>query len=391
MHDRAGSTALHFSRFPDLCWWLRHGEGNAIRSFVSPEYGNLRWSVDVLAHSNRARAVTPRMIARTGARLGLLLAAACTASPSFMRPASEPAHRIALLGWWLVGISTVVCIVVFVMLLVPLARRRNDIGGVDIHPRREHRMILVGGVLVPAIILTAVYVFSLTTMSATAAPPARARDTVLVIGHQWWWELKYFPGDSAQRFTTANELHVPIGEAIELQVESSDVIHSFWIPQLQGKIDVVPGQTNIFWLRADEPGTYWGQCAEYCGSQHTHMGLTVVAQSASDFTRWVRAQQQASVKAVSEPELAGAAVFQRSACATCHTIRGTEARGTIGPDLTHIGSRQMLGAGAIPNTRGYLAGWVSNARGVKPGVIMPPVYLDGRSLQALVSYLESLR
>ncbi|MBA2683641.1 MAG: cytochrome c oxidase subunit II [Gemmatimonadaceae bacterium] len=321
----------------------------------------------------------------------LLMLAACVQAPSFMRPASEPAHRIAVLGWWLIAIATIVFVVVMVLLLVPLMHRRQEIAHADVHGGGGERMILIGGALIPAIILIAVFLFSLPTLSATITPSSRPRYTIEVSGHQWWWEVTYHTADPSFRVTTANEIHIPVGEDIGVRVNSRDVAHSFWVPELQGKIDLIPGQTNTFWLRADKPGIYRGQCAEYCGMQHAHMGVVVVAQSAAQYADWLRGQEAPVTAPRTTDDSLGAQAFQRGACSLCHTIRGTDAHGVLGPDLTHVGSRLTLAAGMIPNTRGHLQGWIANAQGVKPGVAMPTLYLDATSLQALAAYLESLR
>ncbi len=332
-----------------------------------------------------------RAVRRAAMPMLPLVVMACAQSPSFMRPASEPADRIANLGWWLIGIATIVFVVVMALLLIPLARRNAEISHADVHQGEGERMILIGGALVPALILTGVFVFSLFTLSATVVPATRPRYMIRITGHQWWWEVTYFSGQPDFRVTTANEIHIPVGEPVGIHGDSRDVVHSFWVPQLQGKIDLIPGQTNTFWLRADKPGIYHGQCAEYCGMQHAHMGVIVVAETAEQFAKWMRAQQQPAAPPQTHVDSLGAEAFQRGACSLCHTIRGTEAHGVLGPDLTHVGSRLMLGAATIPNTRGHRMGWIANAQGVKPGVAMPPLYLDASSLQALGAYLESLR
>lgn len=330
--------------------------------------------------------------ARAAATLATVLAA-CERAPSPMRPASEPAEQLALLGWVLIVIATIVCVVIAILLLIPSLRGRRGsapMNGDAIRRGDGERWILIGGAFVPALILIGVYLFTLSTLSATASPPTRPRLTVLVTGHQWWWEVHYANADPSQVVTTANEIHIPVGEPIAIKVDSRDVAHSFWVPRLQGKIDLIPGQTNTFWIRADRPGVYRGQCAEYCGTQHAHMAMQVVAQPAPAFEAWLRHQREPAADPVDTIQRAGRAVF-RAACSVCHTIQGTGTGGRMGPDLTHVAGRLMLAAGTIPNTRGHLAGWIANAQTIKPGNAMPQIYLDGESLQALVAYLESLR
>jgi cytochrome c oxidase subunit 2 len=178
---------------------------------------------------------------------------------------------------------------------------------------------------------------------------------------------------------------------VRLELSTADVIHSFWIPQLAGKTDLIPGQRNVMWIEADSGGSYWGHCGEYCGVQHANMMMSVVAQEPDDFARWADRQRQAALTPAAPLAAEGADVFRGSACATCHAVRGTPAGGDLGPDLTHVGSRAMLAAGTLPNSHGNLAGWVANPQGIKPGVLMPSVPLEPEQLHAVVAYLQSLR
>lgn len=320
-----------------------------------------------------------------------LAAAACAHAPSPMLPASEPASHLATLGWWLIAIATAVFLVVLFMLLAPLRARRRAIEHADIQPPHNEGMILIAGALVPAIILVGVYLGTLQTLSATATPPVRPKYMIDVTGHQWWWEIRYESAEPGAELTTANEIHIPVGEPVALRVASNDVAHSFWVPQLHGKIDAIPGQTNSFWIRADKAGTYRGMCAEYCGLQHAHMAMVVVAEPADKFEAWLRAQRAPSPEPTDSLIARGRAVFQSAPCALCHTIRGTSAGGRMGPDLTHIATRLTLGAGTMDNSPGALSGWIANAQAFKPGSDMPQIQLDGKSMSALVAYLETLR
>ena len=189
---------------------------------------------------------------------------------------------------------------------------------------------------------------------------------------------------------TANEVHIPLGKPVRLELTSDDVIHSFWIPQLAGKTDVIPGQRNIAWIEADAPGIYRGACTEYCGQQHANMASFVVAQSPTEFAQWLDHQRTAA-RLPDSAAAAGLAVFESAACASCHTIRGTSAAGRIGPDLTHLESRATIAAGMLENTRGNLAGWITNPQTIKPGNVMPAVPLRSRDLQSLLAYLGTLR
>lgn len=320
-------------------------------------------------------------------------ASACAGAPSPFRPASEPAAQLASLGWLLTIIAAVVCVIIAVLVLVPALRgwratRMRELPA--LHRGDGERWIVIGGIAIPVAMLLGVFVVTAATLSKTSHPPTRARFMIQVTGHQWWWEVHYPSPDPQQNITTANEIHIPIGEPIALRVDSRDVIHSFWVPQLHGKIDVIPGQTNTFWFRADSAGVYRGQCAEYCGIQHTNMALQVVAEPRPQFEAWLAQQRRPAATPSNDLALAGRAAFERQACSLCHAIQGTAAGGKMGPDLTHVASRMMLGAGTIPNTPGHLAGWIMNSQTIKPGNDMPQMYIDGASLHAIMAYLATL-
>ena len=222
-----------------------------------------------------------------------------------------------------------------------------------------------------------------------AAPPADALN-VTVIGHQWWWEIRY----PQLGIVTANELHVPVSEPTKrrptfLTLESADVAHSFWAPQLAGKTDLIPNRTNRMWIEPKQPGTYLGNCAEYCGTQHAHMLLRVIAHPPGEFEQWVAAQRQPPVE---DPQVqVGREVFFSTSCVNCHTINGSQARGTFGPDLTHLMSRDTLAAGVAPNTPETLRAWVRDPQTLKEGCLMPNMQLADTELDHLVTYLLSLK
>lgn len=213
---------------------------------------------------------------------------------------------------------------------------------------------------------------------------------VRITGHQWWWEVSYDHDEPRRAAVTANELYLPVGQVVHLELRSADVIHSFWVPSLHGKKDLVPGRTNRTWLRIDEPGVYRGQCAEFCGLEHAKMGLTIVAVPAAEFEAW-RARQRTPAATPEDPVARrGLQVFTGGPCALCHTIAGTSAGGRLGPDLTHLASRRTLAASSIANTRGHLTGWIVDPQGIKPGARMPATWLPAEDLHALVTYLEGL-
>ena len=214
---------------------------------------------------------------------------------------------------------------------------------------------------------------------------------IQVTGNQWWWDVQYDNAVPSLRVTTANEIHIPVGKAVRFDLLSTDVIHSLWIPNLQGKIDLVPGRLNELWLRADQPGVYRGQCAEYCGLQHAKMALVVVADSPDDFERWLAANRAPASPPTTPEQQRGRDIVERGPCAMCHSIAGTSAGGRSAPDLTHLASRSTIGAGTLPNTTGYLAGWIADPQHIKPGNRMPPTGLNGEELQAVLAYLETLK
>ena len=326
----------------------------------------------------------------------LMFASACRDVPmNYMVGHGPVASSEARLGWWLVIVSGVVVAIVSLLVVIGGWRRRPGTRDARALERTAAHggllWIYLGGLIIPAVILVISFALTLGTLHATARPGRDPAATIQVIGHRWWWEVRYIDPDPAQTIETANEIHVPVGRPVRIQLTSADVIHSFWVPQLAGKTDVIPGQTNVAWLEADSAGVYRGACTEYCGLQHANMALVVIAEPPAAFSAWQSAQH-ASAAAPSDPEAAaGLAVFQKAACATCHAIRGTDALGRVGPDLTHLASRLTLAAGTLENTRGNLAGWIGNAQAIKPGNDMPVMTIAPRDLQALLAYLETLK
>ena len=214
--------------------------------------------------------------------------------------------------------------------------------------------------------------------------------TIQIIGHQWWWEVIYPNSQADQTVTTANEIHVPVNTPVVVLTNSSDVIHSFWAPNITGKRDLLPGYSSAFWFQIDQPGTYRGQCAEFCGLQHAHMGFSVIAESVDQFQAWEQQQLKPAPDPASEETTHGREVFLTHTCLMCHTIRGTDAGSRVGPDLTHLASRNMIAAETLPNTTGALAGWILDPQRIKPGAEMSPNALSPDDLQALIIYLRSL-
>ena len=229
------------------------------------------------------------------------------------------------------------------------------------------------------------------TSRALARLPLRDAVNIELVGHQWWWEARYRDADVSREFTTANELTIPVGRPVIVTLRANDVIHSLWVPNLSGKKDLIPGRTATLRLRADRAGTYRGQCAEFCGLEHALMALLVHAVPQPDFEAWAAHQRQPAREPADAVARRGREVFLGTSCTMCHTITGTPAQARLGPDLTHLASRQTIAAGMFPNNRGYLAGWIGDPQALKPGVNMPANTLPPDDLQALLAYLETLR
>jgi cytochrome c oxidase subunit 2 len=275
------------------------------------------------------------------------------------------------------------------MVIAVVRHRHRDPDHFDLD-ERGGRWILWGGTVMPVVVLGAVSTFAVVTLRAH--PRARATDTIRVTGHQWWWQLDYELSGTRGSFRAANELHMPVGRPVRLLLTAGDVIHSFWVPRLQGKMDLIPGDTNTLELEASRAGRFGGACAEYCGTQHARMSLTVVAEDSATFEAWAQAQRADGTRPADSVALAGQQLFLAGPCATCHTVRGTMARGEVGPDLTHIGSRLTIAAGALPNSLGNIAGWIANPQALKPGAAMPTLSAyDGTELRALATYVASLK
>jgi len=305
--------------------------------------------------------------------------------PPVLDPAGPFAGPVVTVAWVLFVMAAVVMVVVLVALGVALfgpRRWRQRIGG--------ERLVWVGGLAFPVVVLTGLLIYGLTVTARVSEAPRPGEMRVRVTGEMWWWRVAYLDDQGREVIQDANEVHIPVGRPVVFELESADVIHSFWVPRLGGKTDMIPGRRNFMRLQADKAGTFGGQCAEYCGGPHALMGLVVIAHEPQAYAAW-RAKQAQPAMATAMPS-AGAAVFTQSGCGACHTIRGTESNGLAGPDLTHVGSRQTLGAGILPNNQGTLGGWISNSQAIKPGNRMPayPV-LTGQELRDVSAYLASLK
>lgn len=321
--------------------------------------------------------------------LGPLLAG-CSGWQSALDPAGPAAQELHGLFWLFTITCAVVWWLVMLALLAALLRRPPGTrAGAERAQRRSARV--VGG----AVAATALVIAGLTTASyvATRSISADRREALVIRlrGYQWWWEVTYPHERPDQVLLTANEIRIPTGRPVRVELAAADVIHSFWVPNLTGKQDMIPGRSNSLVFTAERPGTYRAQCAEFCGLQHAHMALTVVAEPPEAFERWRGAQLAEAAAPEGAEEEAGRRILEGKACAACHTVRGTAAAGHLGPDLTHVASRPFIAAGLLPTTRGSLAAWVADPQGIKPGNNMPMVSLTADELQAVSAYLARLR
>ena len=310
-------------------------------------------------------------------------------------PSGPEARDIATLTWVSSLAILAIVLIVWVILAYLVARRTR--GSLAEHMPHTTKTgmgwIHVWGLAVPGVLLTAGLVASVVVMyGASVHPHAHAQPELVVTGHQWWWQVRYTGKTPDETFDTANEIHIPAGRPVLIGLRSTDVIHSFWVPKLHGKVDLVPARANTIVLEADVPGRYDGQCAEFCGAEHALMRLVVIAQPEAAYQAWKIAQHGPSMLPTKEPEISGLEVFEKRSCGLCHTIRGTHALGTVGPDLTHVGSRLMIGANAYPNSRAYLQAWIVRPHSLKPQVLMPDLFqMTGADINALAEYLRSLK
>jgi cytochrome c oxidase subunit 2 len=321
----------------------------------------------------------------------------CHGQQSALDSAGIQAARIERQWWLMFAIITGVFVVVFIWFGLAVLRSRTAAAPVQVPPAEDEaadrRMTIV---VTTAIGITVLLLFFLLTTSALtghniAALSSKNPVTIQVIGHQWWWEVRYEATQADETVITANEIHVPLGQPVVIKTSSTDVIHSFWAPNLHGKRDLIPGYENALWIQADRPGVYRGQCAEFCGHQHAHMAFYVIAEEPEKFRSWLAAQASTPPPPPDPIARQGQQVFLSNTCVMCHTIRGTEAGAKMGPDLTHLASRMTIASGTLPNTTGNLAGWILDSQSIKPGNKMPPNPLKADDLNALLKYLGTLK
>jgi cytochrome c oxidase subunit 2 len=301
------------------------------------------------------------------------------------------AKRILPLTQALLIVSAVVVVIITALVLIAVFRRGRG-GAVADTPLLE----TPGGGWIPigvglsTIVLVGLVVWTSMTMAQIANPPGKPALSINVRGHQWWWEFVYQNDDPSQIFVTANEIHIPVGKPVRFTLNGEDVIHTFWVPSLGGKIQLIPGQTNVTWLQADRPGLYRGQCSQYCGQQHAHMIVSVSADPPEAFEAWRKDQLRAAPQPATDEARLGEQRFI-GLCGACHTVRGTLANGRVGPDLTHLMSRATIAGGELPNNPGYLSGWIANPQTLKPGSLMPNPELSGPDLASIRSFLVTLK
>jgi cytochrome c oxidase subunit II len=314
---------------------------------------------------------------------------------SYLSSAGPQAGHIVPLTWYMLLVSAGVCLIIAALLWAALRRAQPQdqtvqIDRIPIERGADGARWISIGVIASSVPLAVAFLWTMITLAAVAGPPAHPGLTLDVTGRQWWWQVAYNAPNPVDVFETANEIHIPVGVPVLVRLHGADVIHSFWVPQLAGKADAIPGQTNLSWIQADRPGRYLGQCSEFCGNQHAHMHFEVVAEPQADFDRWVGAQRQAAVAPATAAAARGLSLVEYR-CGLCHRVRGTGAGAVSAPDLTHLMSRRTLAAGTLLNDSGNLAGWIQNPQDLKPGNLMPNQQLAPQQLADTLAYLETLR
>jgi len=323
----------------------------------------------------------------------MLLATACSRYQSVQNPAGPQAQRLYSLWIFLLIVATLVFVAVIsaAFLAVRRASRRPQPLRQDEATHRGLTRIVAAATGMTVVILFSFFIYSLTTGRALASLPAKSALTIHVTGVQWWWDVEYVDTVPSRRVVTANEIHVPVGVPVQIIATAHDVIHSFWVPNLHGKKDLIPGHTTATWFQADTAGLYRGQCAEFCGHQHANMALWVVAEPREAYEKWYAGQLQTPPPPSDSLARAGQDVFLSKSCVMCHNIGGTLAGSHVGPDLTHLASRRSIAAGTLANTRENLQAWIQDPQSIKPGSRMPATSLRPADLKALVAYLERLK
>lgn len=320
--------------------------------------------------------------------VGVLLLAGCSGPQSALDPAGRGAESIADLFWWMTSGAIVIWLGVIGLAFYAVRARP------EAHGRRQANLLIIGGgAAIPTVVLTGLLAYGLALMPPLLATAPEGSLKISVSGEQWWWRVRYLtPGGVGGSVELANEIRLPVGEPIEFHLESPDVIHSFWVPALGGKVDMIPGRRNRLALEPTRTGVFRGACAEYCGTSHALMSFYVVVLEKADFAAWLEHQQEPAPPPVQPLAERGQELFLANGCGACHAVRGTPADGVVGPDLTHVGGRLSLGAGILPNESDAFLRWITHTEQVKPGVHMPAFgMLPPEDLRALAAYLEGLQ
>ena len=326
------------------------------------------------------------------------LFASCGGPQSVVDAAGIQAERLENLWWLFFWVCAAVYVIVMAVLLIAFFRKRRagsdaapEVGSADPSENRAAYTVK-GAVAITVVVLFILMFVSFRTGSAiNTLSQSPDQLSIKITGNQWWWNVEYKDAIPSNDITTANELHLPVGRPVKVELQSNDVIHSIWLPNMHGKRDLIPNYPTVFYFRPDKIGTYWGQCAEFCGYQHAKMRFIVVVETPEEFDSWMKAQQQASVTPTDPTQQHGQQIFLTSSCTQCHTIQGTNAAGRVGPNLTHVASRQYIAAGSLQNTRDHLRSWITDPQAIKPGIKMPANTYSEEDLDALVSYIESLK
>lgn len=313
----------------------------------------------------------------------------------YLDAAGQRAQAVLPLTWLTLVISILVCVIIGTLLWLGVRRASANGGAAETRAvpvdRGRGGLRWIGiGIAISAVPLLVTLVWTMVALAEVSGPPAHPGLTLDVTAHQWWWEIRYDAGEPDHTFATANEIHIPVGERVLVRLHGGDVIHSFWIPKLTGKTDTIPGQTNLSWIQASQPGRYSGQCTEYCGLQHAHMAVEVVAEPPAQFEQW-RAHQLAPAPHPATPEQTRGRSLVEYRCGACHQVRGTRAGAVAAPDLTHVMSRRTIAAGTLPTGPGTLAEWIEAPQALKPGNLMPNQNLAPQQLTDVLAYMETLK
>lgn len=313
----------------------------------------------------------------------------------YLEAAGERAQAILPLTWLTLGISILVCLIIGILLWMGVSRAGSNGGAAETRAvpidRGRSGLKWIGlGIALSAVPLLVTLVWTMVALAAVSGPPLHPGLTLDITAHQWWWEVRYDAAEPDRTFATANEIHIPVGERVLVRLHGGDVIHSFWVPKLTGKTDTIPGQTNLSWIEAAQPGRYTGQCTEYCGLQHAHMAFEVVAEPQAQFEQWLAHQLEPAPMPTTAQQQRGMSLVEYR-CGACHGIRGTQAGALAAPDLTHVMGRRTLAAGTLPTGPGTLAEWIEAPQALKPGNLMPNQNLPAEQLTDVLAYLETLQ